>query len=105
VTEVFHVEMLPARKGDCVVLAYGDSEHPRRILIDGGRAATYRTVRDRFSQLSEVERTFELLIVSHIDRDHIEGAVAMLEDPTGVQPGSRNRTLRIECARRLSSVQ
>lgn len=80
-TEIFRVEMLPAREGDCVVLTYGDAEYPRRILVDGGRAATYRTVRGRFLQLPEAERTFELLIVSHVDRDHIEGAVAMLEDP------------------------
>jgi beta-lactamase superfamily II metal-dependent hydrolase len=80
-TEIFRVEMLPAREGDCVVLVYGNPKQPRRILIDGGRASTYRAVRDRFSQLPEAERTFELLIVSHVDRDHIEGAVAMLEDP------------------------
>jgi beta-lactamase superfamily II metal-dependent hydrolase len=82
VTEIFRVEMLPAQEGDCVVLVYGDAEHPRRIMVDGGRAATYRAIRDRFSRLPGAERTFELLIVSHVDRDHIEGTVAMLEDPT-----------------------
>ncbi|HTY31274.1 hypothetical protein [Mycobacterium sp.] len=80
-TDIFRVEMLPAREGDCIVLTYGDADEPRRILVDGGRAATYRAVRDRFSHVPDSQRIFELLIVSHVDRDHIEGSVAMLEDP------------------------
>jgi hypothetical protein len=80
VKEIFRVEMLPAREGDCLVVSWGDPEHPRRIMVDCGRKSTYRDVRKRYATLSEAERTFELLIVSHIDRDHIEGALAMLED-------------------------
>jgi len=77
---VFRVELLPAREGDCIILTYGDDARPRRIMIDAGRKATWRAVRARLAALPREERTFELLIVSHVDRDHIEGVVEMLSD-------------------------
>lgn len=79
--EILRVEMLPAREGDCILIIYGEADRPCRVMVDGGRLATYSAVRERFSRLPDAERTFELLIVSHVDRDHIEGVLAMLEDP------------------------
>lgn len=73
--------MLPAREGDCLILTYGHPEKPRRILIDGGRAGTYTELKARLSQLPENERDFELVVVTHVDRDHIEGILSMLKDP------------------------
>jgi beta-lactamase superfamily II metal-dependent hydrolase len=80
VSDLFRIEMLPAREGDCLLVAYGDTDHPRRILIDGGRTATYAAIKQRFARLPEEERTFELLIITHVDRDHIEGVLEMLTD-------------------------
>jgi beta-lactamase superfamily II metal-dependent hydrolase len=79
-TAVFRVEMLPAREGDCIVLTYGDAAHPRRVMVDCGRKGTYRSIKKWLAALPVAERQFELLIVSHIDRDHIEGAIEMLAD-------------------------
>lgn len=73
--------MLPAREGDCLWLRYGSAEAPRQILIDGGRSATYKTFRDRLKALPAARRHFELFIITHVDRDHIEGAMDLLEDP------------------------
>jgi beta-lactamase superfamily II metal-dependent hydrolase len=77
---MFQIEMLPAREGDCLLLTYGQQGHERRVLIDGGRAATYDDLKTRLSRLTDREREFELLIVTHVDRDHIEGALKLLED-------------------------
>jgi beta-lactamase superfamily II metal-dependent hydrolase len=77
---MFEIEMLPAREGDCLWIRYGDSKKPKQILIDAGRKATGKELRERFSQLPASQRTFELLIVSHIDRDHIEGVLELLKD-------------------------
>jgi beta-lactamase superfamily II metal-dependent hydrolase len=74
------IEMLPAREGDCLVVSYPHAKRTRRILIDGGRKATYQYIRERFADLPKAERTFELLVVTHIDRDHIEGVLEMLRD-------------------------
>ncbi len=78
---MFQIEMLPAREGDCLLLTYGHPGEERRVLIDGGRSATYTDLKTRLSQLSDKEREFELLIVTHVDRDHIEGVLKLLEDP------------------------
>lgn len=79
---MFQIEMLPAREGDCLLLTYGQPGEERRVLIDGGRTATYVDLRARLNSLPQTQREFELLIVTHVDRDHIEGILAMLEDLT-----------------------
>jgi hypothetical protein len=33
---VFSIEVLPAARGDCILLEYGDPGRPNRVLIDGG---------------------------------------------------------------------
>ncbi len=80
-TPVFHLEMLPGREGDCLILTYGDETMVRRVMIDAGRVGTYRSIRKRLASLPAGEREFELLIMSHIDRDHIAGVLSMLADP------------------------
>ena len=80
--QVFEIEMLPAREGDCLWIRYGDAKNPKQILIDGGRKATGKELLKRLKQLPPAKRTFELLIVSHIDRDHIEGVLELLKDRT-----------------------
>ncbi len=72
--------MLPAREGDCLWLRYGKPGAIRQILIDCGRAATFQELRVRLLALPASERHFELLVITHVDRDHIEGALGLLED-------------------------
>ena len=78
---MFRIEMLPAGHGDCLWIEYGNPKAPRRVLIDGGAAGTYkRALRERLRGLRENERRFELLVVTHIDADHITGILELLED-------------------------
>ena len=78
---MFRIEMLPAGHGDCLWIEFGDPKAPRRVLIDGGAAGTYkRALRERLRGLRENERRFELLVVTHIDADHITGILELLED-------------------------
>jgi len=74
------VEMLPAGYGDCLWIEYGDPRAPRRILIDGGLSSTEKILRRRI-KAAGAECRFELLIISHVDADHIEGIVKLLADP------------------------
>jgi beta-lactamase superfamily II metal-dependent hydrolase len=72
---MFEVSMLPASEGDCLLIRYGDPASPKRVLIDAGRKATF----DRLLEfLPEGERHLELFVISHVDRDHIEGALQIL---------------------------
>lgn len=77
---MFSVEMLPAGHGDALWIEYGDRDHPHRILIDGGTGPTYDVLRARVAALPPDERTFELMVVTHIDADHIEGMIRLLQD-------------------------
>ncbi|WP_313401238.1 hypothetical protein [Stenotrophomonas sp.] len=78
---MFEIEMLPAREGDALWIRYGDADASYQILIDGGRAGTYQDIKDRLAKLPEDQRKFELFVITHVDRDHIEGALKLLEDP------------------------
>lgn len=77
---MFTIEMLPAAHGDCLWIEYGSGHEVRRILIDGGPAHTYPALRERILHLPVDKRRFELLIITHIDADHIEGVVRLLQD-------------------------
>jgi len=72
---MFRIEMLPAQQGDALWIEYGDPTSPHRVLIDAGTPPTYQVVRDRIRQLPEGARDIELFIVTHIDTDHIGGAI------------------------------
>jgi beta-lactamase superfamily II metal-dependent hydrolase len=74
--------MLPAQQGDSLWIEYGPSSSPpHRILIDAGTAPTGDVVRKRILDLPEDERSFELVIITHIDTDHIGGALTLLSRP------------------------
>lgn len=75
------IRMFPAREGDCLMITHGDPAAPRRILVDGGRQATYPALREYLAALPAAQRDLDLLVVSHVDRDHIEGALTLLADP------------------------
>lgn len=77
---MFRLELLPAREGDCLILSWGDEQSPRRILVDGGRAPTAKAVLDYADEHALGEGAFELFVITHIDRDHIEGAVSLLRE-------------------------
>jgi len=77
---MFRLEMLPAAHGDCLWIEYGSGSTVHRILIDGGPGHTYLALRERILHLPADDRHFDLLIVTHIDADHIEGIVRLLQD-------------------------
>ena len=77
---MFRIEMLPAAHGDCLWLEYGSGREIHRILIDGGPAHAYPALRERILHLPAGERCFDLLVITHIDADHIEGIIRLLLD-------------------------
>lgn len=80
-TDIFRIELLPARHGDCLLLEYGDSERPRRVLIDGGPIGAWDALSTRLLALPADQRAFELLVITHVDADHIEGCLKLLNHP------------------------
>jgi beta-lactamase superfamily II metal-dependent hydrolase len=78
---MFTIQMLPAAEGDCFWIEYGDKNDPYRILIDTGTPSTSDVLSEKIVSLRN--KTFELFVVSHIDNDHIGGAIPFLENPPG----------------------
>ncbi|MEZ5291899.1 MAG: MBL fold metallo-hydrolase [Vicinamibacterales bacterium] len=72
----FTIDMLPADEGDALWIEYG-ADPVRRILIDCGRRSAYRAAAAR---LATDERGLELFVLTHVDADHIAGAVPLLQD-------------------------
>jgi len=75
------IEMLPAAQGDCLWIEYGKGKDIRRVIIDGGTPGTYKkALHDRIADLPADQRAFELLVVTHIDSDHIGGVLPLVAD-------------------------
>jgi beta-lactamase superfamily II metal-dependent hydrolase len=75
------IELLPAAHGDAIWIEYGSPSQPHCILIDGGPAPTYESgLRRRIAMLPEQKRRLELMVVTHIDADHIDGALILLRE-------------------------
>ena len=82
------LEMLRARKGDCLLLHGGTEDDPALVLIDGGPAGTYEeSLRPRLMRLRE-ERglgddeplIIDMVMVSHVDDDHINGIIDLFSE-------------------------
>lgn len=71
------VTCLPVGHGDSVLLEYGNDDETHRILVDGGPANHYAAVQHAVGRHGG---RFELLVISHIDADHIDGALILLRD-------------------------
>jgi hypothetical protein len=82
---MLRVEMLPAGHGDALLVEYGSPDCLHRILIDGGPYFTYDDpggLRERLGKLRDQGQTsFELLVITHVDADHIDGIIRLLQDP------------------------
>jgi beta-lactamase superfamily II metal-dependent hydrolase len=81
-------EFLPAFKGDSFLIHGGSDDEPVLILIDGGPSGTYEDhLRTRLMELRD-ERgldeaeplVIDLVVVSHVDDDHINGIIDLLEE-------------------------
>ena len=74
----FRIELLPANQGDAIWIEYGKKGNQRRILIDGGPIGAYPTLVDKLNKLPDGDKRVELLVVTHVDTDHIEGIIRLL---------------------------
>lgn len=70
---------LPATYGDCIWVEYGDGKKMHHIIIDGGTGGTKKKIEAMIEALPADQRHFELMVVTHVDKDHIEGLLKLLE--------------------------
>jgi hypothetical protein len=83
---LFTLEALQAKHGDSLLLHYGKPNDPKLIVIDGGPAGVYNgSLRPRLAELKDSRSpdaplSIRMLMVSHLDDDHINGVLAFLND-------------------------
>ena len=81
---IFTLEALQADHGDSLLLHYGSTQKPRRLLIDAGPPAAWKkSVKPRLLQMrgdADTGPTIDLLMVSHIDDDHVGGVVTLTRE-------------------------
>jgi beta-lactamase superfamily II metal-dependent hydrolase len=80
---MLRIEMLNAKHGDALLIEYGVENETHRILIDGGPHHAYSGpggLFDRLKDLSDDRKNFELLVMTHIDTDHIDGIIRLIQE-------------------------
>jgi hypothetical protein len=70
-----------AADGDCILLQCRSENRSYKVLVDGGRGSTLSPLRSFFRDMAADDRRIDLFVVSHIDSDHIAGAISIAGDP------------------------
>ncbi|MBK1812151.1 MBL fold metallo-hydrolase [Clostridium sp. YIM B02505] len=79
-TEDIRINMFQAGQGDAFIISCGIGEQKKNIMIDGGTGDTFASSLQGFlKELDEQGEKIDLLIVTHIDNDHIGGVIEMLK--------------------------
>jgi beta-lactamase superfamily II metal-dependent hydrolase len=98
---LFTLEAVEAKHGDALLLHYGAPNDPRIILIDGGPSGVWGgTLRDRLEEIRVARAIDEplplrLVMVSHIDEDHITGIIELTKDMLRADQNGATRPYRI----------
>lgn len=85
---IFSLDVRRARKGDCLIIHFGSKDDPGLVLIDGGPAQVYKPfLKPRLAQIrkarglgNDESLPVDLLMVSHIDDDHINGVLELTRE-------------------------
>lgn len=74
------VEVLPAGRGDAILVRCPTESGRFNILIDGGLRSTFsERLADRFAEIRSEGEQLDLVIVTHIDTDHIGGILELFK--------------------------
>jgi hypothetical protein len=71
---------LPAKQGDALWIRWGNENKPHQIIIDMGTEEIGKKFRERLLSLPEEQRKIDLLVITHVDRDHIGGVLTCLAE-------------------------
>lgn len=99
----FSLDVRRARKGDCLIIHYGTKEKPGLILIDGGPSNVYRPhLKPRLEQIRQTRKLassdpldVDLLMVSHIDDDHINGILELMKELVEAKKAQQPQPVRV----------
>lgn len=77
---IISVHMLQAEQGDAFLISCETDTGRTHLLIDGGTKKTYGELHRLLKPMGERGEKLDLLMVTHIDNDHIGGIIELLEN-------------------------
>jgi hypothetical protein len=85
---IFSLDVRRARKGDCLLLHFGSQAKPGLAMIDGGPSSVYQPfLKPRLLEIRKARKLdkqmplpVDLLMVSHVDDDHIQGILDLTRE-------------------------
>src|SRR5687768_8197868 len=102
---LFSLEVLPARKGDCLLLHCGDVNANDRqlIMIDGGPSQVYgpflkprlQEIRKKRGLDENTPLIADILMISHVDDDHIRGILELTKELITLKEEQKRQYLQI----------
>lgn len=75
---MYNIHLLPATFGDSILIEYGSRQEKHYILIDGGPYYVFEELWAAIQHVAPGIKELELLVITHIDIDHIDGIVTLL---------------------------
>ena len=100
---IFSLDVIRARKGDCLMVHYGSKDDPHLVMIDGGPKGVYGPhLKPRIEQIRkdrELDKkeslTVDLLMVSHVDDDHIQGILDLTREMRVNKDGQKPQPIQV----------
>lgn len=76
------IKIYPAKNGDSFLISFEETEEEKKyLLIDCGYVDTFQNyLKNDLIKIGKSGGTLEKLILTHIDADHIQGAIRLLRD-------------------------
>lgn len=94
---IFSLDVRRARKGDCLLVHFGTEDDPGLIMIDGGPSSVYGPhLKPRIDEIRDARGLgkndalpVDLLMISHVDDDHIRGILDLTRELIELQDAHR----------------
>jgi hypothetical protein len=94
---MLNLRAVQAEQGDCLVLEYGTELCPRYVLIDGGPSRVYDDhLRAVLSQIRDAGHKLDLVVLSHVDDDHVNGLLDLAGDLRKQRRAGEQETIGID---------
>lgn len=100
---IFSLDVRRARKGDCLILHYGTQKERGLAVIDGGPGNVYKpflrprleAIRKAWGLPNDKPLPVDLLMVSHIDDDHIKGILELMGELNAPDSDQKPKLVKI----------
>lgn len=100
---IFSLDVRRARKGDCLLVHFGSKDDPGLVMIDGGPSGVYKPhLKPRIEQIRAAREleddeslSVDMLLISHVDDDHIQGILDLTKEETTRKAAHRANLLKV----------